>query len=344
MNNPIFLFVIGPNSSGKNALPKYVDEYLKLSGMLTNSTKTETILIDNLVEKNPYYKHTIDNYLKDFKNVDGEFNINELKKKFINPDDKLLDYYNNAYMKARKHTNCETGEETTKIEKTCDNINDTNLLKALETKKNIIFETNGTYFPRWVFRQLGSHISAGKYNIIMAWSVVSLCNLIERNKTRAITSLENYLNDNIHNTPPRLPDIRKKIYNERLHNIIKTFKTIISYYNIPVVSNLRILIFDNQNIPACVYDNYNDSMNEYTAYKAIEIYQPQEKCNKDVLQTPNEKIEKNKSLESSKTIDKLNSIMKSLSDTTKLINKSTNKSIKKIVKKSVKKSKIIKVK
>ena len=59
INNPYFIIVAGPTASGKSTLVNKISQYLNIEE-LNNKTKTNFISIDNLIEKNPYFKNEIE--------------------------------------------------------------------------------------------------------------------------------------------------------------------------------------------------------------------------------------------------------------------------------------------
>ena len=72
-------------------------------------------------------------------------------------------------------------------------------------------------YPKWLFKLYG--IELQQYKIIMAWTVVNICDLYKRNLRRAKQSLQEYMKNNTKNTP-RLPDIRPDTYIPKLIDII----------------------------------------------------------------------------------------------------------------------------
>ena len=57
-DRPYFIIDIGPTASGKGSIPGKLIEKFNLD------TNYSSILIDDLVESNPYYKKTISDYLE----------------------------------------------------------------------------------------------------------------------------------------------------------------------------------------------------------------------------------------------------------------------------------------
>jgi len=156
MNTPYLIIVAGPTASGKGSAPKKIQKYLGLSEDVQN------IIVDDLVEKNPYYRMEVSKYLNGKSQKEQESIFNE-------PTDKDIDFFNNLYFKSRKNTDCNSGEIITQDNqylKSCDQINDESLQDAFEKSINIIFETTGVHWPGWLFEKYKNSLQ--KYNIIVA--------------------------------------------------------------------------------------------------------------------------------------------------------------------------------
>ena len=242
-SKPYLIIVAGPTASGKGSAPSKIQNYLNLS------TNHKTVLIDNLVEANPHYKKGVQKFI-DTKRKEGLSNV-DIYNIFSNPTPEDIQTFNNLYFESRKNTNCHTGEmvESTRenpSSEICDAVNDAILDNAFKNNENIVFETTGEWWPGWLFDKYKSHIKEGNYDIIMAYSIVSLCELLFRNKSRAVQSIREFLrNDKA--TPPRLPDIRFDKYRAGLSKIIETFKT----HNFKCSNEkdeicVRFIIFDNR--------------------------------------------------------------------------------------------------
>ena len=80
-------------------------------------------------------------------------------------------------------------------------------------------KTTGTSFPTWLvnIKQFAN------YQIIFAIPGVNTCKLLTRNKTRAITTLKNFLQDPDNTEPPRLPTVDEKIYKTNVKQIISLY-------------------------------------------------------------------------------------------------------------------------
>lgn len=203
---------------------------------------------------------------------------NDIIEMFLNPNDELITKFNEFYTSARKKTKCSTGNNINLTNNNCESINDIKLVEAFNNNKNIVLETTGISLPEWLFDLYNEHINYN-YNIIMAWTVVDICQLLFRNKKRVSDNIKKYLESTSANTVPRLPDIRKKTYTENLKKIISTFKTIIKEKCLFIKDNkcIRILIYDNntkhdnKNNYGLLYDSYKDN-DINNGIKSIEKY------------------------------------------------------------------------
>jgi len=151
------------------------------------------------------------------------------------------------------------------------------------------------------------------YNIIITWSIVDICDLYERNKSRSIMTAKLFI-ETFADNAPRLPDIRKKNYKRTLINIIDTYKELVKYHGNRSLSKLRLLLFDNRTKKSNVlYDSYENS--DKIGYREILKYNVHNNCD-------------NKSLNNS-------SINKSISSTNKSVLPLSRKSVSPLSRKSV---------
>jgi hypothetical protein len=313
-NNPYFIITAGPTASGKSSTIDKISNYLH-NDEINNEKYTDFISVDALIEKNPYFKREIDNYFKkNFKNKNKDI-YNELAY----PTKKTITFFDKVYWDARKKTDCITGNNLNLKNKTkkkkdykpCSYIITNNILTALKKKKNIVFETTGVTFPFWIFKLYPNDLM--NYNIIITWSIVDICDLYERNKSRSIMTAKLFI-ETFADNAPRLPDIRKKNYKRTLINIIDTYKELVKYHGNRSLSKLRLLLFDNRTKKSNVlYDSYENS--DKIGYREILKYNVHNNCD-------------NKSLNNS-------SINKSISSTNKSVLPLSRKSVSPLSRKSV---------
>jgi energy-coupling factor transporter ATP-binding protein EcfA2 len=281
---PYFIIVAGPTASGKSTLVNKIAKYINNENLL-NSKKTKFISVDNYIEKNPYFQEEINNFLKKkFKN-----NKQKIYNEFLVPSKKTIIYFNKLYWDTRKNKDCLTGKNInlknktvreTKY-KTCGQLIANNILYELKNNNNIIFETTGTSFPFWIFKQFTNFLS--NYNVIISWSVVDICDLYNRNKFRTLSTIKTFI-ETFADSAPRLPDIRKKNYKRNLIAIIETYKELVKYHGNRSLSKLRLLLFDNRDKKnRILYDSYKNS--DKTGYKEILKYNIHNSCDKKTPKT-----------------------------------------------------------
>ena len=269
---PYFIITAGPTASGKGSLKKKIISHLNAQDIITDSNTNE-LSIDEYIEKNPYFIQEIDKYFKLHFKSKKEIDI---QNEFNYPSSKTIIFFNKLYWKARRETNCNTGSFINLKKKehgSCGELFANKLNENLKNKKNIIFETQGITFPFWIFKKYPNDLI--NYNIIIAWSVVDICELYKRNKSRAYNKYRLFI-DNFQEVP-RMPDIRHKNYKRNLINIIETFKKLLEYYGPRALSKIRLLVFDNMtktNIN--IFDSFKNSYE--TGIKAISAYDIHKKC------------------------------------------------------------------
>ena len=276
-DNPYFIIVAGPTASGKSTLVNKISHYLN-NKELDDKNKTNFISIDNLIEKNPYFKNEIEKYFKkQFKN-----DKNNIYNEFLYPSKKTINFFNKVYWESRKNVDCVTGKSLhfknkTLVEqkyKPCSHLIANDILLTLKKRKNIIFETTGITFPFWIFKQYPNDLM--NYNLIIAWSVVDICDLYNRNKFRTLSTIKSFI-ETFADNAPRLPDIRKKNYKRNLINIIDTYKEFVKYHGNRSLSKLRLLLFDNRGKSSKnLYDSYIN--NDKTGYNEILKYNIHNNC------------------------------------------------------------------
>ena len=247
-----FIITAGATGSGKT---KLITETLKHLSLDENSPVTK-ILIDDLVENDPTYKEKIKEIISKIdedckKGIDNKGNNTECKKNntdckvkntsyiddcekeiFKNPSKELYKSFSDAYFDTRKVSGC---GKIKQINKSCDDKIDMALIQIKETKpKIVVFEFTGQYIPIWLLKNT-DYIPID-YIIVLAYSIVTIDNLVERNKDRSYKSIVEFKANNT-KPAPRLPDVSKEAFG----TIISTIRTTL------------INLYDN-----CIKNNYKD--------------------------------------------------------------------------------------
>ena len=230
-NKPFLFIIAGPTGSGKSNLVKKISSYMELNYSDNEIENFVHIVIDKLVENSKGYKNKIKNIIEN--SCRNEYNVSldncHILIDNINKlDQSLLQKFDAAYYTSRKNLDCNSGIDLINYHdgENCDTVNDNNFDEGLKNKKNIIFETTGETIPAWIFAFYKDKLQ--DYNIVMAWSFADINILINRNKRRAFHDIKNFINSNYTTSAPRLPDVREKIYIEKVKNIVINFEKIVN--------------------------------------------------------------------------------------------------------------------
>ena len=249
-NQPLLVVVLGPTGSGKGSIEGKIKELYNLDRDVT----FVPVLIDDLIEENLNYKFEINKYLSSVKEQNPSIVTNEELANYITGKglDESIKKFNDAYFSTRRGYNCSIDQ--TKM--TCDNKNDEILTTAIKEGKNVIFETTGEREFKWLFETHKEGLKSNKYNIVLAWNVVEVCELITRNANRAKESIQKFIDDSKGENAPRLPDISPDTMFDKLTNIIKTFEKTVQ----ECTENCkhRIVVYNNTKRPSdIIFDTNN---------------------------------------------------------------------------------------
>ena len=215
---PQLIILFGLPGSGKTTLIKKIKKEFNINA--------PTILIDELVQKDPLYKKEVDIILKKCKT----------KKCLDSPSISTYKQFESAYWKTRKYgCNMKKCVDSSG----CDCLNDTHLKRAIKQNKNIIFETSGTSLPDWLIKILPGHYKVTYYVILL-----DINNLIQRSIHRAYNAFMLYKLD--HKIAPRLPRSDKK-------HLLKRMKTFHSLLLGLFKQKCNIILYDNINLKK-IYD------------------------------------------------------------------------------------------
>jgi hypothetical protein len=249
-NQPLLVVVLGPTGSGKGSIEGKIKELYNLD----NSVKFVPVLIDDLIEENLDYKYKIENYLSDVKKQHPDITNEQLANYITGTGlDESIENFNVAYFSTRKGNTCRMGERSM----TCDAKNDEILTTAIRDGKNVIFETTGERKFEWLFDTHKEGLESKDYNIVLAWNVVEVCELITRNANRAKESIQKFIDDSEGENAPRLPDITTDTMFKKLTKIINTFEEIVK----KCTKNCehRIVVYDNNKRPSDIIFDTDDT-------------------------------------------------------------------------------------
>jgi hypothetical protein len=209
---PWIVVTNGTPGSGKSSL---VDKVRARCHLLEGSGIV-VARIDDLVEADAEYK-------------DGVFGIvgaNRCikKEKDWSPDHEMFEKFSKLYMDVRKN-----GSKDKELDEV--------IKEAISLGRNIVFETQGTYFVQWLLDMLG-----GKYDIFYAFTIVRPGTNVKRTKGRAKVALEAFIRNR--NMPaPRLTEISETTLIDKWKQIIPTLRTALRFAT--ELDYLRVLAFDN---------------------------------------------------------------------------------------------------
>ena len=87
------------------------------------------------------------------------------------------------------------------------------MVDAIHQDQNIVYESTANKTSKWFFNNIFKELIENNYNIIFCYSIVEFCELIRRNKSRAISQFKKYLIEN--ESAPRLPNIQETEFKKR---------------------------------------------------------------------------------------------------------------------------------
>ena len=262
MKDRYMIITCGPTGSGKTGLIYETLNHLGIDESIVKDDKRYMkILVDDLIENDHGYKEKIKDIIHEIDNECSRACLDDKcidkceKKIFEHPTEELFSKFEKAYFYARRH-GCGIG---------CDEVNDDILRKIKKNKKLevVIFETTGTYIPKWL---LTTEYIPKSYKIIYSYSLVNLKNLMKRNKTRAFKSIQEFKKDNTQ-PAPRLPNVSKERFTKNIGLIqsvlVELYHKCIVDRHIDQCGNHkidRLLIFDNNIKHKLIFDSTIDDL------------------------------------------------------------------------------------
>lgn len=233
-SRPIFLVTNGPTGAGKSQIPAKTCKHL---GMEFDRDKWGFAVVDDIIENSDAYKEKVNEIIR--KACRGDLALCEpLRAKLEDPDKEIIDKFFAAYGAGRyplgQHWLLSGDEEKTARAAEADTINDQLVADAAREQKHIVLEMTGSEWPTWLYEPdehgvtPASNFGIDDYDIIFAWSLADMCQVMGRNKSRAVEDMEEYLADQVNTGAPRLPDIRDNgVYNGNQDNIMEVLETLI---------------------------------------------------------------------------------------------------------------------
>jgi len=254
--SPYFIITAGATGSGKTGLINKTMEYLNISDQ-----PFVKILVDDLVENDVNYKNKVKKIIDNVSSycVMDDNKLSNKGKKLIkqncetnaynNPDEQLYKQFSDAYFTTRKANGCINNCENL----TCDELNDKNIKDATSQSKNIVFEFTGGYIPDWL---LNPSWIPEQYTIVITYSLVTLANLVNRNKSRAYTALQAFDKD-FRLPAPRLPNVSYDTFKKTVTSI---YDVLCNIYELCVLNYDKVKCGERQINQLLLFDNNGKSL------------------------------------------------------------------------------------
>jgi len=242
-----------------------IDDYIEMDIDYIKASMTTTI--EKILKNNDLYNYV--QHINDIESCINEFNKN---------DNILQSYNNNELLKQLDNLSQDYANNYFNIRKKYNAINDANINVWLHDRRNIVFETTGSFNFDWMFTDENFLLSNGEvrkdYNIIVVYPYVDTYIILGRALGRFVKRVNDMLNNGIDmntidndeifvnyankikmgNTKikfeaPRLPALVKGNYSilSSINAIQKNIAEYINKCNNNVNNNInRLLIYDNQ--------------------------------------------------------------------------------------------------
>ena len=262
---PYLILTCGTVASGKSTMTQNVIELIETK----SKSKLDFVIfqIDELVVNDDIYKKKIYKIIEtqEYDKIDNIAHVS----------DELDAEYVEAFNNVRLKTGCKTIKDNHNRYPCIKYLNN-NILKAFHENKNVVIEFNYSMLKslKREIKELPSN-----YKIVVAYTLVDYCKLIERNMLRSYKTMTKYLKNKQTNQAPRLAKIHKhKILTvkNKLKKIVTCFtgdkpSEVCDFLNITNTSNL--LLYDNNGTKMkLVYDNESDKLTKKEIYALIDKY------------------------------------------------------------------------
>ncbi len=203
----ILMITCGVTGAGKSTL---IHETFR--ALLGKVPEFEMFLVDDLVENDPQYKKLVDEIV-------GSKICKPPFDKECQPTEELLAAFKSAYFAVRSKEGCMGNTENLN----CNELNDRNIIRALQAHKHVVIESTCSYIPAWIL-----DLELTNYKIVFSYSVVRFDVLLERNESRASKNLKAYYEDRS-KPGPRVIDIRPSTF---LPIVTQVWQTLVDLRNV----------------------------------------------------------------------------------------------------------------
>jgi len=174
-----------------------------------NIIEYKKYLIDDLVENSPEYKKQVKKLIYDkCDKLDIDYCINDKDKL-----EQLIKGFEKIYFKIRGNWRDKSSLDS--------QLND-KLENSIKKGENIVFETTGLWPLNWLMDFLAD-TECVNYEVILSYSLVEYCKLIDRNKSRTIDAIKLII-EKKNAQAPRLPDVRDLPVTDKFKKSVKDIK------------------------------------------------------------------------------------------------------------------------
>jgi hypothetical protein len=177
---PLLIITMGPTGSGKSSLAQATMNQLDID---INIDRMQSFLIDDYVETDIKYRELVELIIKKAGGIEA----------LRNPTENVVADFRAAYFTTRTSEGCKQGKRVSRKPVCsaaskfmdndadgCDIVFNYDLFTAICDHRDIVFETTGEYYPNWLVEA-----TEGIYDVVVVYSVVTLVELLKRNKSRA---------------------------------------------------------------------------------------------------------------------------------------------------------------
>jgi hypothetical protein len=254
---PYLIITAGATGSGKTDLIENTTAYLGL-----DRSTFHKMLIDDVVESDERYVATARKIVEEV-GLHCEGNPECEEQAYLNPTAELFKQFEDAYYDSRRLPGC-NGKEVS-----CDQSLNTELKDHFREGRNVIFETTGERMPGgWI---LEPDFMPSHYNVVIAYSLVGLDALVKRNKTRALSAVNQFKSSGYKGPAPRLANVSQARFVNVLTSIKKNLNDL--YYSCVRSHDAKcgankinqLLIFDNNETSTLVFDSLTDTEEKFNA-------------------------------------------------------------------------------